>query len=634
MRTGDEPATIKAGDGVVPRRPDARWLVRAHAAAGVAVGCCFPLVAWVLDLLLHGGPWSAAGVWQRHLDNPIHWIVDSAPLVLGTLGYAIGALQRHITSRERRFRVLVQHASDVIAVVDRGGTLCSLTPSLTAVFGYDPDELVGTPLQEWLHPEDAARVPALLAAVAARPAGTAGPLIGWRLRHRDGTWRDAEVIAENLLAEPDITGLVLTARDVTERRSAESSLRRANDEAGEANERLRGTLAQLESTQRQVVQQERLRALGQMASGIAHDFNNALAPVVGFSELLLAHPERLADVATSRRYLELMHTGARDAAAVVDRLKEFYRHRDGVDLRGPVDLPRTVEQVIALTQPRWKDQALASGRTVELVTELQPVPPVTGEETDLRELLTNLIFNAVDALLAGGTITLRTRLEQNRVILEVSDTGTGMTEEVRQRCLEPFFTTKGERGTGMGLATVYGIVQRHDGTVEVESEPGRGTTIRLSFPVHVGKAAATGVGRAPLATTVGALRVLVVDDEPLVREVTAAYLTSDGHTAEQVAGAHEALAVFRPGHFDVVLMDYAMPEMRGDLLASTLKRIDPATPIVLLTGFGGLMVSAGEQPAGVDAVLGKPIVSARLRETLHAVVTLARTVMPLADGSL
>ena len=225
----------------------------------------------------------------------------------------------------------------------------------------------------------------------------------------------------------------------------------------------------MKQTQQNIIQQERLRALGQMASGIAHDFNNALTPILGFSELLLKRSEGLDDRDTVERYLRMMNMAAQDAATVVgnSRLREFYRKREEGENFAPASLHDLVGQAISLTQPRWKDEAQAKGITIKMETDLQEVPLIIGDESELREALTNLVFNAVDAMPDGGTITLRTRRDGNQVVLEVSDTGTGMTEEVRQRCLDPFFTTKGAHTssrTGMGLAMVYGIVQRHEGS--------------------------------------------------------------------------------------------------------------------------------------------------------------------------
>ncbi|MBI2321732.1 MAG: response regulator, partial [Chloroflexi bacterium] len=377
--------------------------------------------------------------------------------------------------------------------------------------------------------------------------------------------------------------------------------------------RLQEALAELRQTQQRAIEDERLRAMGQMASGIAHDCNNALAPILGFTELLLRRFDQLDDKAEIRSHLELIHTAAQDAANVIGRLSEFYGSRNDGERQEAIDLNAVVEQAIALTQPRWKDQALARGVTIAVHADLQPVPALTGSDAELREALTNLIFNAVDAMPTGGTLTLRTRAEDACVAVEVGDTGTGMPEEVRRRCLEPFFSTKGDRGTGLGLAIVHGIVQRHDGTLDIESALDVGTTMRLLLPITGARAE----GRRPEAGRLArSLRVLVVDDEPRICELLTAYLASDGHRVEAATCGREALDKFRAGRFDAVLTDRGMPEMNGDHLATAIKELSPSTPVVLVTGFGDMMKAAGEWPDGIDAIVSKPFTLAALRHTL------------------
>jgi signal transduction histidine kinase len=286
--------------------------------------------------------------------------------------------------------------------------------------------------------------------------------------------------------------IIQADRSDQRRRSAEQDLRLANAQLEQA-------LYDLSQTQQQLVQQERLRALGTMASGIAHNFNNALMAITGFSELLRRHLEAAGDLQKSRHYLQMIQIAAEDAAAEVRRLREFYRPRSNADSHGPVDLNRLVAEAILLTQPRWKDQESASGSFIRIETDLQPVPPLEGDEGGLREVLANLILNAVDAMPDGGTIILRSRTEDPGMeprtetaasraggpvaLIEISDTGQGMDEETRRCCFEPFFSTKGVRGTGLGLAVVYGIVQRHRGTIELESALGGGRPSAFACPL-------------------------------------------------------------------------------------------------------------------------------------------------------
>ena len=234
-------------------------------------------------------------------------------------------------------------------------------------------------------------------------------------------------------------------QEINERSRAETALL-------ESNHRLENVLAELQETQQLVIQQERLHALGQMASGIAHDFNNALAPILGFSEVLLGCPKNLDDKKKLTRYLQLINTSAGDAANVVRRLREFYRSREEHKISQRIDLNRLIEGTILLTKPKWKGQAQANGININIDIHVQKVPRLVGNEAELREALTNSIFNAVDAMSNDGTITIRTRCDDQHIHLEVSSTGIGMTGEVRRQCLKPFFSTKGQQGTGLGLS--------------------------------------------------------------------------------------------------------------------------------------------------------------------------------------
>jgi CheY-like chemotaxis protein/two-component sensor histidine kinase len=299
----------------------------------------------------------------------------------------------------------------------------------------------------------------------------------------------------------------------------------------------------------------------------------------------------------------------------------------------PVDVNQLVQQVIDLTRPRWRDVSQQRGVSVDIDLALDPrLPAVIGTESELREALTNLIFNAVDAMPQGGLITLRTRAGawgaartgrgvSTHVVLEVTDTGMGMDEETRKRCLEPFFSTKGQRGTGLGLAMVYGVVQRHEGSIEIESVPGKGTTFRLILPVRElsRHEVVDGGGAAP---AMAPLRVLFVDDEPLLRELLKEVLETDGHDVSVADGGQVALDIFRAAQregrpFDAVITDLGMPHLDGRRLAQILKSESPATPVIMMTGWGTLMREDGDKPANVDGMLNKPPKIRELQETLR-----------------
>lgn len=376
---------------------------------------------------------------------------------------------------------------------------------------------------------------------------------------------------------------------------------------------LQAAYRELQVAQASAIQQERLRALGQMASGIAHDFNNALTPIVAYSELLLtAHEARGGDEKTAR-FLRSIGAAAESAAGTVARLRAFYRPRDADEVYGRVSINEVLAETVALTQPKWKDEAQARGAEVRVAIRNAGKLAVAGQASELREMFTNLLFNAVDAMPRGGTITIGSRADDDgNVIVEVTDTGVGMNEETRRRCVEPFFTTKGERGTGLGLAMAYGTIQRHKGTLEIESTPGEGTTFRIIFPPYRASSASCAVRPAP--ADIRPLSILLVDDEAFVCDAIGEFLTMQGHTVQMARNGLEALEVFLVGRFDLVITDRAMPEMGGDQLAAAIKGMDPSQPVIMLTGFGDFMAAHDESVAGADEIIGKPVDLKRLLE--------------------
>jgi signal transduction histidine kinase len=385
-------------------------------------------------------------------------------------------------------------------------------------------------------------------------------------------------------------------------------------------ERIRGLqreLVQMELSQQQIVQQERLRALGEMASGIAHDFSNALTAIVGFSDMMLTVPRELDDKSKVAQRLALIRTAGRDAADLVRRLREFSRPKDESDVSKPVDINDAIRTAVALSEPRWKAQARAAGGAVHLHTDLPDVPLIDGHASELRDVLINLIFNAVDAMPHGGTLRIATEHEGPRsaVLVTLADTGTGMPPEVRRRCFEPFFTTKGDRGTGLGLAMAYGIVQRHGATLDVESEPGEGTTFRIRFPALADLPASPGSTSVEVVSP--PLRILVVENEPLPRQVVVEYLQGDGHKVETALDGRDGLQRVHDGGFDVVVTERAMPGMSGVQLAAAIEEVPGSRPaVILLSGFASGNGMSESLPPGVDCVLPKPVSLERLRAAL------------------
>jgi signal transduction histidine kinase len=291
--------------------------------------------------------------------------------------------------------------------------------------------------------------------------------------------------ATDLLVKPfDASEVSMRIRNLLQARFLRIEIQEQNQlleqRVGERTVQLETALADLQKAQRQAVQQERLSAFGEMAGGVVHDFSNALMSVIGYSDILLKDAAARTDESKVLEYLRIINTAGRDGAHVVSRLRDFYRPRGAADLFEPLDLKAIALQSIALAKPRAAKRE--TGNSVSLETDLVDNVAAAGIGAELREVLTNLIFNALDAIPGAGIVTLRTRRKDGEAILEVIDTGAGMTPEVRERCLEPFFTTKGDVGTGLGLAMVFGIIKRHQGTLEIESELGEGTTVRIRLP--------------------------------------------------------------------------------------------------------------------------------------------------------
>ena len=383
-----------------------------------------------------------------------------------------------------------------------------------------------------------------------------------------------------------------------------------------ANQRLESALAEIQRGQEALIKQERLSALGQMVSGIAHDFNNALMPIVGLSTYFLSDPDALNNPDRLRADIEAIRASATAAADVVRRLREFYRPEDALDTTS-VDLGKLVQHVMLLTEPAWKVQAGAEGREIRILSDIGDFPAIPANEPRLREALVNLVLNAVDAMPKGGAIRFSAESNAETFALRISDTGIGMPDDVRKRCFEPFFTTKGKRGSGLGLAMVYGIVTHHGGQITVESEKDKGTTFAIRLPL-ASRPMTEPVQKPelPVGGPPRLLAVLVVDDEEWARVLIQRFLTLKGHTVFTAASGHDALEAFRRQPVDLVITDRAIPDLSGDRIAAEIKRLSPATSVIMLTGFGDIMEVRREKPAGVDYLLGKPVTPDQLQEAV------------------
>ena len=433
--------------------------------------------------------------------------------------------------------------------------------------------------------------------------------------------RALEKGAHDFLTKPlDSDEVLLRIRNLLETRFLHLELQRQNEalerQVKERTGQLEDTLVRLKAAQEQLVKQERLRALGMMASGIAHDFNNALTMVLGYGELLSAFFKNEAPAREREQFQHLMEA-AEDASHVVARLRDFYRPAEQDELRVPVDVNIAIQQAIVLTAPRWRDKSRAKGIQIQVETNLAKLPSFLGHAPEVREILTNLIFNAVDAMPEGGVLRFTTSGEDGCIVIRVSDTGVGMTEEESSRCLEPFYTTKGDRGTGLGLAAVYGFVQRYGGSVVVESRKWNGTTFTLTLPSSTVKNVPV---EPPGNLSMPSLRVLVVDDQEIIRQVIVEMLQAEGHQAVPVESAQEVLRQLALFTWDLVISDQSMPGMTGAQLAAEMRVRGSTVPLIVLTGFGDEMRTKGGTPQGADLLISKPVTANTLKKAIATVL--------------
>ncbi|WP_235524432.1 PAS domain-containing protein [Caulobacter sp. Root655] len=450
------------------------------------------------------------------------------------------------------------------------------------------------------------------------------------------------LVAAPLQAESKVFGVIIVARFAAESFvSGECEFLRQLSEhvalavhQAQLHQALQDAYDDLRQSQQTILQQERLRALGQMASGIAHDINNALSPVALYTESMLETETSLS--AEARGNLQVIQRAVEDVSHTIARMKEFYRQREPQLVLAPVRLHELVQQVLDLTKARWSDMAMQRGVVIEVRTELmEDLPPTLGVESEIREALINLVFNAIDAMPDGGTLTLRIKPAAGgkgrapRVAeVEIEDTGSGMDEETRRRCLEPFYTTKGERGTGLGLAMVYGVAQRHGAELDVRSALGEGTTVRLSFPAPAEVAIAAA--KSDQGVMPQRLRLLLVDDDPVLLKALGDTLSADGHvvtTAHDGRAGIDAFAAANDGEtpFAAVITDLGMPKIDGWKVAAEIKALSPSTPVILLTGWGQGLLADADIPPHVDQLLSKP---PKLREIREALANLCPEATP------
>jgi PAS domain S-box-containing protein len=491
-------------------------------------------------------------------------------------------LYGEIAETKRSLEQLIRSAGDAIISVNRAERIAGWNPAAERIFGATREEMLGQPITLILPETDYRQAKSDLSAEA--------PARHFEVRRprKDGGYAELAVTLSAVGERGgEAEGILAIVRDVTAQREIEARL----------------------------LQSQKLTAMGQLAGGIAHDFNNLLQAILGYAELMGQNPSNRDMV---RRGVEVIISAATGGAETVKRIQEFARLRPDEAFIS-VDLNQVIQNALDITRPRWQEQVSQRGLPLNLHLDLAPLPLILGRPAALAEVITNLILNAIDAMPAGGTLTIGTRQEGKDVICTVTDTGVGVPEALHRRIFEPFFTTKEKTGTGLGLSISYSIVTRHSGEIWVESQEGRGTTFTLRFP--------GAEVSAPAAPTPGgqrpgqAGRVLLIENDPQVLEALAETLKTGGHAVTATKSGAEALAVFAPGRFDVVLTNIGMPGMTGWEVAERIHGLDPQVPIAFVTGWG---LSDEDRKRcvsrGIRQCLFKPVRPADLLEAVQTVM--------------
>ncbi|MHB8792546.1 MAG: PAS domain S-box protein [Thermoleophilia bacterium] len=524
-----------------------------------------------------------------------HEFKDSEKALLGALGNSIGVaienarLFDDITQAKNEWETTFDAMTNGVSIHGPDFTILRANRALAQMLDVSPEELIGKKCYEVFHggsgPSPICPQQKALEEGISHSIISEEPYLG----------RTLAIASDPIIdAHGRITGAVHDVRDITEQ----------------------------EHLREQLGQSEKIRALGEMAGGVAHDFNNFLTVILGNAQLMLTRVDSTGLDADFRESLETVQRAAADAAETVRRIQEFTRVRTTRSFT-TVDVNRVLRNSVEVASPRWRDEATAVGRSIEIKTDLSKVPPVNGNESELGEVFVNLILNATDALVEGGTITLTTDVEPGSqwIRTTIADDGKGMDEEERKRIFEPFFTTKGLAGSGLGLSVAYGIVNRHGGDIMVESHMGSGTRFTVRLPVATVadlSEAAEQTLQAELAQAAaenGAPsvrgKVLVIDDEMMIRTLIGDVLTGMGHEAVTAASGSDGMDLFTAAiesgaPFDLVLTDLGMPEMSGWEVVDEVKRFSPETPVALITGWGDQLDPKKMKQSRVDRVIAKP----------------------------
>ena len=483
---------------------------------------------------------------------------DGSGAVLGFVGVIRDVTERSrmeeaLRAREALFRAIVENGNEVVGLIDASGQIVYVTPSVRTM-GASPEQVVGQPIGVFVHPEDYDRFKAAFDRAIANPESVQG-LAPYRAINPAGRTLWVEARFTNQLGNPAIDAIVIHARDVSERVEAEAARNRAEEQFRQA---------------------QKMEAIGRLAGGVAHDFNNLLTAITGSAELAL-HDATSGEL---RSDLETIREAAYKAAAITRQLLAFSRKQMTCPV--VVDVNETVQGF----QPLMR-RLVSPDVGIEYVLDARC--SILIDPVQLEQALLNLVVNANDAMPHGGHLTVRTfSREGDHAVIEVRDSGVGIEERIRARIFEPFFTTKAPgQGTGLGLATVYGIVEQAGGRIEVISAPGKGSTFRMIVPAVEGAAAVTGEHRSAAVSLAGRETILLVDDEASVRLPFARALTRLGYTVIEAKHGRDALTLLseRKGPVDLIITDLVMPEMGGAELIAQVRAARPSQPVIFVSGY-------------------------------------------------
>ena len=478
-------------------------------------------------------------------------------------------LYGEIKQSEEKYRTVVEGALDGVSVLEGNYRFKYANERLAEILGYTREELIGMDFRNLLNVASQKLVVGRY--VQKQRGEEVSPRYEFNIIRKDREIKNVEISSNVVKDSQGNINMISFIKDITEKKKMED----------------------------QLLQAEKLRALAEMASGVAHDFNNALAVILGNTQLLLYD----AQDEESKKSLKTIEKVAKDSAQTVRRLQDFTRKRTHQELLN-VDVNSMIKDCIEITKPKWKDEVQRRGILIEIVSNLEEIPSVLGNASELREVITNMIFNAIEAMPEGGKIEIRTYQKRKQVFIQISDTGIGIAEEVRKKIFEPFFTTKPFTNTGLGLSMSYGIIKRLGGEFEVESKVGRGTVFTIILPIG-GEQREEAV---PSLTIKKGRRahILVIDDEEFVRSVLSRTLAQVNYQVTLAENGEKGIQLFKEREFDMVLTDLGMPGMSGWEVCRMIKEISPNTPIGMITGWGMEMNRNKMEEYGLNFVISKP----------------------------